>query len=71
MTKKRKRKAYYMREELSTYDNLKGYLDKVVNTNVTLDSLGINADEFMDEARDSILQRVNDIAAERLENNTE
>ena len=60
-----------MREELSTYDNLKGYLDKVVNTNVTLDSLGINADEFMDEARDSILQRVNDIAAERLENNTE
>ena len=60
-----------MREELSTYDNLKGYLDKVVNTNATLDSLGINADEFMDEARDSILQRVNDIAAERLENNTE
>ena len=71
MTKKRKRKVYYMREELSTYDNLKGYLDKVVNTNVTLDTLGIDMEEFMDEARDSILQRVNYLAAERMEINKE
>lgn len=71
MTKKRKRKVYYMREELSTYDNLKGYFDKVVNTNVTLDTLGIDMEEFMDEARDSILQRVNDLAAERMEINKE
>ena len=60
-----------MREELSTYDNLKGHLDTLVHTNVTLGTLGINTDDFMDEARDSILQRVNDIATERLENNTE
>ena len=60
-----------MREELSTYDNLKAHLDTLVNTNATLDSLGINADDFMYEARTNILQRVKDIAAERLENNTE
>lgn len=60
-----------MREELSTYDNLKAHLDTLVNTNATLDLLGINTDEFMDEARDIILQRVHNIAAERLENNTE
>jgi hypothetical protein len=60
-----------MRDEVSTYEHLKGHLDSLVNRNVSLETLGISVDEFMSQAREDILQRVNDIAAERLEINKE
>lgn len=59
-----------MREN-ELYDNLKGYLDNFVRTNVSLETLGIDVEDFKAEARDAILQRVNDMAAERLENPSE
>lgn len=59
-----------MREN-ELYDNLKGYLDNFVRTNVSLETLGIDVGDFKAEARDAILQRVNDMAAERLENPSE
>lgn len=53
-----------------TYEYLKGFFDKKVETDVSLDSLGINPDEFRSEARDIILQRVHDFAADRYDENS-
>lgn len=53
----------------NTYNNLKSVLDNLVKRDLTLDSLGINSDDFVAQAREEILQRVQDIASERLENN--
>lgn len=55
----------------SLFDNLKMHFDKLVNTDVTLDSIGIDTNDFKDEARQIIMSRVQDMAAERLENNIE
>ena len=61
-----------MNEDNETlYDNLKMHFDKLVNTNVSLDTLGINSDSFKEEAKDIIMSRIYDMAAERLENNTD
>lgn len=58
-----------MSETSNLYDHLKGFFDGMVNTDVSLDSLGIDSEAFRDEAREIILQRVQDMASERLENN--
>ena len=50
------------------FDNLKFHFDKLVDTNVTLDTLGIDAEAFKAEARDIIMSRIQDLASERLEN---
>lgn len=55
----------------SLFDNLKMHFDKLIDTNVTLDSIGIDTDSFRDEARQIIMSRLQDMAAERLENNIE
>lgn len=55
----------------SLFDNLKMHFDKLIDTNVTLDSIGIDTEGFRDEARQIIMSRVQDMAAERLENNIE
>jgi hypothetical protein len=61
-----------MNEDNETlYDNLKMHFDKLVNTNVSLDTLGINSDSFKEESKDIIMSRIHDMAAERLENNTD
>jgi hypothetical protein len=52
----------------SLFDNLKFHFDKLVDTNVTLDTLGINVDAFKDEARDILMSKIHDMASERLEN---
>jgi hypothetical protein len=58
-----------MNEETdSIYDNIKSYLNKIVNTNVSLSTLGISPDGFKDEAKSELISRINDIASERLEN---
>ena len=59
-----------MREDNNTtYDALKDALDKLVRRDATLGSFGMSSDEFIEQAREEILQRVQDIASERLENN--
>lgn len=55
----------------SLFDNLKMHFDKLIDTNVTLDSIGIDTDSFRDEARQIIMSRLQDMAAERVENNIE
>lgn len=55
----------------SLFDNLKMHFDKLIDTNVSLDSIGIDTDSFKDEARQIIMSRLQDMAAERLENNIE
>lgn len=49
------------------YLNLKNFLDKRIDTDVTLDSLGIDYNDFQDEASDIIMTKINDIAAEKIE----
>ena len=58
-----------MREDNTTYDALKGALDKLVRRDATLSSFGMNGADFIEQAREEILQRVQAIASERLENN--
>ena len=58
-----------MREDNTTYDALKGALDKLVRRDATLNSFGMNGADFIEQAREEILQRVQAIASERLENN--
>ena len=59
-----------MREDSNnTYDALKGALDNLVRRDATLHSFGMNGADFMEQAREEILQRVQAIASERLENN--
>ena len=55
----------------SLFDNLKMHFDKLVSTDLTLDSIGIDTIGFREEAKDIIMSRLHDMAAERLENNTE
>ena len=52
----------------SLYDNLKTHFDRFIDTNVTLDTMGIDSDSFKEEARELIMSRLQDMAAERLEN---
>ena len=47
------------------------HFDKLVNRDVTLVSIGIDTIGFREEAKDIIMSRLHDMAAERLENNTE
>jgi hypothetical protein len=59
-----------MREDSdNTYDALKGALDKLVKRDVTLSSFGMSGADFIEQAHEEILQRVQAIASERLENN--
>ena len=53
----------------NTYETLKGALDNLVRRDATLNSLGMNGADFIEQAREEILQRVQAIASERLENN--
>ena len=63
-------KRKYMREDSdNTYETLKGVFDNLVKRDVTLNSLGMNGADFIEQAREEILQRVHNIASERLENN--
>lgn len=58
-----------MNEDNETlYDNLKSYFDNYVDTDVTIDSLGMDSEMFKDEARELIMSRIHDLASERLEN---
>lgn len=51
------------------YDNLKYYYDKLVNTDITFDDLGISGEDFENEAREILMNNIQNIASERLENN--
>lgn len=53
----------------NTYETLRGTLDNLVRRDTTLHSLGMNGADFIEQAREEILQRVQNIASERLENN--
>lgn len=51
------------------YDNLKYYYDNLVNTDITFDDLGISGEDFENEAREILMNNIQNIASERLENN--
>ena len=54
---------------MTLYDNLKYYYDKLVDTNITFDDLGISGEDFENEAREILMNNIQNIASERLENN--
>ena len=56
-----------MEEFENTYDHLKSYLDKMVNTNVSLESLGINPDRFKSEFKEMVVDKIHDLAAQGFE----
>lgn len=51
------------------YDNLKYYYDNLVNTDITFNDLGISGEDFENEAREILMNNIQNIASERLENN--
>lgn len=55
--------------DMTLYDNLKFYYDKLVNTDITFDDLGISGEDFENEAREILMNNIQNIASERLENN--
>lgn len=55
--------------DITLYDNLKFYYDKLVNTDITFDDLGISGEDFENEAREILMNNIQNIASERLENN--
>lgn len=62
------RNVFNMGNNENLYNNLKSHFDKVVNTrNISLSSLGIDPEGFQKEAKEIILQRINSIAAERMD----
>ena len=56
--------------DITLYDYLKFYYDKLVNTDITFDDLGISGEDFENEAREILMNNIQNIASERLENNT-
>lgn len=51
------------------FNNLNHYYSKLVNTNVTLDDFGINGEDFESEAKEILINNIQNVASERLENN--
>lgn len=56
-----------MEEFENTHDHLKSYLDKMVDTNVSLESLGINPDRFKSEFKEMVVNKIHDLAAQGFE----
>lgn len=56
-----------MEEFENTHDHLKSYLDKMVTTNVSLESLGINPDRFKSEFKEMVVNKIHDLAAQGFE----
>ena len=55
--------------DTTLYDNLKYYYDKLIDTDITFDDLGISGEDFENEAREILMNNIQNIASERLENN--
>lgn len=53
-----------MEEFDNTHDHLKSYLDKMVDTNVTLKSIGIDSDRFKSEFKELVMDKIHDLAAQ-------
>ena len=53
------------------FNNLNRYYSKLVDTNITLDNFGINGEDFETEAKEILMNNIQNIASERLENNND
>ena len=69
---KLKRRIYYMSEQNDVlFNNLNRYYSKLVDTNITLDNFGINGEDFETEAKEILMNNIQNIASKRLENNND
>jgi hypothetical protein len=60
-----------MNEENETLSaSLKACFDKMIDTNISLDTLGIDVDSFKQEFRDEVMDRIYTSAAEELNNSS-